>query len=250
MRDDQLEGPIILSRFPVAFRPPALASWSSCSRRGVGLSLRSAYPPNGAGPRRGFRVSHARAAIGVGALSTPGTTVLILTAVALRPASVASQRRVPKPRHDHHLCGALLDEASPRVHTNSPVRSSPRLWPPDETAASWALPPSFAPGPYEPRTSGWGQVIEHGPESTLYVIIDSSLQSCVDLSMRATSRRTRQTSSLVEGPTSGSKRSRVRAADRRLVAICSLRRREAVGRASARAAGLRPRREWCPCRPA
>jgi len=23
---------IILSRFPVAFRPPALASWSSCSR--------------------------------------------------------------------------------------------------------------------------------------------------------------------------------------------------------------------------
>ena len=135
MRDDQLEGPIILSRFPVAFRPPALASWSSCSRRGVGLSLRSAYPPNGAGPRRGFRVSHARAAIGVGALSTPGTTVLILTAVALRPASVASQRRVPKPRHDHHLCGALLDEASPRVHTNSPVRSSPRLWPSDETGA-------------------------------------------------------------------------------------------------------------------
>jgi len=131
------KGPTVLPRFPVAFRLPALASWSSCSRRGVGLSLRSAYrlARGRAGPRRGFRVSHARAAIGVGALSTPGTTVLILTAVALRPASVASQRRVPKPRHNHHPCGALLDEASPRVHTNSPVRSSLRLWLPDETGA-------------------------------------------------------------------------------------------------------------------
>ena len=29
--------------FPVAFRPPASASWASCSRRGVPLSSRSAY---------------------------------------------------------------------------------------------------------------------------------------------------------------------------------------------------------------
>jgi hypothetical protein len=34
-----------VSRFPVAFRPPAFASRSSCSRRGVGPSLRSAYRP-------------------------------------------------------------------------------------------------------------------------------------------------------------------------------------------------------------
>ena len=33
----------IVSRFPVVFRPPAFASWSSDSRRGIGLSLRSAY---------------------------------------------------------------------------------------------------------------------------------------------------------------------------------------------------------------
>jgi len=98
MRDDRLEGLIILSRFPVAFRPPALAFWSSCSRQGVEPSSRSAYQTRRSGPGRGFRVSHARAAIGVGALSTPGTTVLILTAVALRPASVAFQRRVPTPR--------------------------------------------------------------------------------------------------------------------------------------------------------
>jgi hypothetical protein len=36
-------GPAIPSWFPVAFRPPAFASWSSCARRGAGPSLRSAY---------------------------------------------------------------------------------------------------------------------------------------------------------------------------------------------------------------
>ena len=30
-------------RFPVAFRPPAFASWASCSRQGVGPPLRLAY---------------------------------------------------------------------------------------------------------------------------------------------------------------------------------------------------------------
>ena len=33
----------MVSRFPVTFRPPAFASWSSCARRGAGPSLRSAY---------------------------------------------------------------------------------------------------------------------------------------------------------------------------------------------------------------
>jgi hypothetical protein len=91
-----------VSRFPAAFPLPALASWSSCSRRGIGRSLRSAYQcaRRGTGPRRGFRVSHARAAIGVGALSTPGTAVLILTGVAHRPALAASQRRVPALRRN------------------------------------------------------------------------------------------------------------------------------------------------------
>ena len=34
-----------MSRFPVAFRPPAFASWSSFARWGIGPSLRSAYRP-------------------------------------------------------------------------------------------------------------------------------------------------------------------------------------------------------------
>jgi hypothetical protein len=86
------------SRFPAAFRLPALASWSSCSRQGVGRSSRSAYRPT-AGPRRGFHVSHAQAATGVGALYIPGTTVLTRTGHDHQPASAASQRPVPTPRH-------------------------------------------------------------------------------------------------------------------------------------------------------
>jgi hypothetical protein len=132
------------SWFPVAFRPPAFAFWSSCARPGVGPSSRSAYRPT-AGPRRGFHVSHARAAIGVGALSTPGTVVLILTGVAHRPAPAASQPLVPEPRHNIHRCEAPLDEASTkgsRVFTR-PIFPSP-------VATGWngsasGFPPSFAP---------------------------------------------------------------------------------------------------------
>ena len=43
------------------------------------------------------------------------------------------------------------------------------------------------------RTSGWGQAIEHGPGTTLYVINLAS-SSCVVLSLCATSRRTRRSS--------------------------------------------------------
>ena len=39
-----------MSRFPVAFRPPAFASWSSFVRWGVGPSLRSAYRAPCQGP--------------------------------------------------------------------------------------------------------------------------------------------------------------------------------------------------------
>ena len=47
MRDGCLEGATIVSRFPVAFPPPTFASRSSDARRGVRLSSRSAYRPEG-----------------------------------------------------------------------------------------------------------------------------------------------------------------------------------------------------------
>ena len=162
----------IVSRFPVAFPLPALAFWSSCSRRGIGRSLRSAYQcaRRRTGPRRGFRVSHARAAIGVGALSTPGTTVLALTGVAHRPALAASQRRVPALRHD---VASMRSSALRSITKGSRVFTRP-IFPlpvaPGCNGSVLGFTPSFAPRPCGRRTSGWGQVIEHGPETTLYVI--------------------------------------------------------------------------------
>ena len=161
-----------MSRFPAAFPLPALAFWSSCSRRGIGRSLRSAYQcaRRRTGPRRGFRVSHARAAIGVGALSTPGTTVLALTGVAHRPALAASQRRVPALRHD---VASMRSSALRSITKGSRVFTRP-IFPlpvaPGCNGSVLGFTPSFAPRPCGRRTSRWGQVIEHGPETTLYVI--------------------------------------------------------------------------------
>ena len=62
--------------FPVAFRPPALASWTSCPAEG----FRPSYDrPTGQkpGPRRGFHVPHIRYTTGLGALFTPRPPVFI-----------------------------------------------------------------------------------------------------------------------------------------------------------------------------
>lgn len=56
--------------FPAAFRPPALASWTSCPAGGFRPSHDR---PTGQepGPRRGFHVPHTRYTTGLGALFTP-----------------------------------------------------------------------------------------------------------------------------------------------------------------------------------
>jgi hypothetical protein len=97
-----------VSWFPAAFRPPAFASRSSDSRRGVGPSSRSAYRARSSGPRRGYHVPHARAATGKGALWTPGTTVLTPTEATTGRAPAASQRPVPAPRRTSHRQGSRL----------------------------------------------------------------------------------------------------------------------------------------------
>jgi hypothetical protein len=179
-----------VSRFPVAFRPPAFASRSSDSHRGIGPSSRSAYRPT-AGPRRGYRVPHARARTGVGAPSTPRTTVLIPT----KPFSLAGACRFtaasPLTPLQHPPRGASLLEASTRVQAIHPS-GLPLAWrPPDGTGDPFGFPPSFAPrrpGAGQ-RTSGWGQAIEHGPETRSTTSHQPSLQSRIH-SMRATSRRT------------------------------------------------------------
>jgi hypothetical protein len=78
------------------------------------------------GPRRGYRVPHARAATGVGALYTPGTAVLIPAEGRAQPAPAALPRPVAALRFNIPPRGALLHEASTRVHA---IHRSGLPWP-------------------------------------------------------------------------------------------------------------------------
>ena len=74
-QDGRRRGRPRLSRFPAAFRPPAFASWASCSRPGIRLSSRSAYRAatnNGPDPdgTSVFRTHETQ--LGLGALYTRG----------------------------------------------------------------------------------------------------------------------------------------------------------------------------------
>jgi len=131
------EGWTTRSRFPAAFRPPAFASRSSDSRRGVGPSSRSAYRPT-AGPRRGYRVPHARAATGEGALCTPGTTVLTPAGDRAWPAFAASQRQRPcTPPPALHLAGLHITRHQRRFKQfTRPVFPSPAAARMERAAAS------------------------------------------------------------------------------------------------------------------
>ncbi len=167
----------------------------------LGLPRGRLTRPDGAGPRRGFRVSHARAAIGVGALSTPGTTVLTLTGVAHRPAFAVSQRLSPctPPQPSIHA-GLRLTKHQPRVQTISPVRSSPRLWLPDETGTLGLEPRASHPALTSHARRGGDRSSSTDLNQRSTSPSTQSLQSCVDPSMRATSRRTRRSGTLARVP--------------------------------------------------
>jgi hypothetical protein len=120
------EGPTITPWFPVAFRPPAFASWASCSRRGVPLPSRSAYQAACTWTRQGFHVPHIRVTAGLGALFTPRPSGA-LTPGPIPPAAACPLCQgpgplapvlIPSPRAVHY-------EASSRVHSRSPARPSP-----------------------------------------------------------------------------------------------------------------------------
>ena len=146
------------SRFPAAFRPPAFASRSSDSRRGIRPSSRLAYRarPSARTPTgvTAFRTHELRP--GVGAPYNPRTSGARPAGSPPRPAPAASQRPVPKPRHDIPPCEALLHGPSTGVHSRSPVRSSPRPRPPGWNRQRFGFPLSFAPRRHRQRTSGAG----------------------------------------------------------------------------------------------
>ena len=133
------KGLALLSWFPAAFPPPALAFWSSCARLGIGLSLRSAYPPTLGGTSTGFPCFARTSSDRGGRPLYPEDN----GAHPDRRRSPASACRIPAtcpyaPLQHLIYAGLRMTKHQPRVQRISPVRSSPRLWPPDETGRPWA----------------------------------------------------------------------------------------------------------------
>jgi hypothetical protein len=179
-----------VSRLPVAFRPPASASRSSDSRRGLPPSSRSAYRPKGRTPTglpRFTRTSYDRG----------GCPLYPENGGAHPGLNVVLSRRLPLHRGEslpllrHPIGRGSSDEASTRVQAIHPS-GLPLAWsPPDGTGGHLGFPPSFAPRRPRARrrTSRWGQAIEHGPGTTGSTP-HSSILHPVAHSTRATSRRT------------------------------------------------------------
>ena len=90
--------------FPVGFRPPAFASWTSCSRQRIPLSSRSAYRPATRAARTlsGFPCSARMRCDRVGCLLYPGAAVSSRPAQPLRSAPAASQRPALYPAETSH----------------------------------------------------------------------------------------------------------------------------------------------------
>ena len=123
-----------MSRFPAAFRPPAFASRSPCSRPGPGPSSRSAYrTPPGARTRTGFpRSTPARYDRG-GCPLYPGdcgarTAGRSSPAAARRLAAARPCTPVQQPTTGGFLSRGIIKGSRPHVHPSGlPLACSPRV---------------------------------------------------------------------------------------------------------------------------
>jgi hypothetical protein len=198
IRDDPLEEQATLSRLPVAFRPPAFASRSSDSRRGIGPSLRSAYrrtpigaPRTSTGLPRSARVSCDRGGCPLcpeDGGAHPGLRRVLSRRLPLHHG----ESLYPAPAS--HLARLCITRHQTRVHFIHPSGLPLACGRPDGTGRRLGFPPSFAPrrpGAGQ-RTSRWGQASEHGPGTTRSTShqadppIGSSLTACDIASQRAT----------------------------------------------------------------
>jgi hypothetical protein len=127
------ENATMLPGFPVTFRHAGICFLDHPVPAGE-FSVPHGRPAGRAdatGPRRGSHVPLARDTTGEGALYAPGAAVSTRPGKCPQPPPAASQRPAPAPRQRDPSAEAHLNEASSRVHSRSPVRSSPHLWPPD-----------------------------------------------------------------------------------------------------------------------
>jgi hypothetical protein len=108
-------------RVPVAFRHAGIRLLGHRSpAAGLGLPHGRLTGPR-AGPQRGCRVAHAQAATGQDASFTPGTVVRSRPATTLQPAPAAFQRPVPTALLLLPIGRGHFHEASPEVHSRSPL---------------------------------------------------------------------------------------------------------------------------------
>ena len=91
---------------PVAFRPPASASWASRPAEGFRPSYDRPTEPTRPGPRRGFHVPRTRDTAGVGAPYTPRPAVFPRPALTFRsPLAAPSSGQALSPRYSSRLPG-------------------------------------------------------------------------------------------------------------------------------------------------
>ncbi len=113
------EEPGMASRFPVAFRPPAFASWTSCSRQGHSALLTVGLPTMISRTLSGFpcsaRVRHDRG----GCFLYSGAVVSSRSHGLQQPAPAVSQRLAPHPADTSHQARLAITEHT-KIHTRAP----------------------------------------------------------------------------------------------------------------------------------
>lgn len=180
-----------MSRVSVAFRLPAFASRPSDSRRGTGPSSRSAYRPNGTGPRRGLPRFACTSYDRGGCLLCPEDGGALPDWTRSPAGACRFPAASPCAPLRHPIGGADRNETSARGSCASPVRSASRLSPPDGTDALGLLPDASNPA----GNASDARQAEARPLSTsleLRLRQSSNLQSTSLTHMHATSRRTRR----------------------------------------------------------
>jgi hypothetical protein len=135
IRGHPAEEPVMLPRFPAAFRPPAFASWASCPARGFRPSYDRPTTPASARTRTGFPCSTRASQLGWAPSIPRGRR-------CSHDRPEIHGRRLPlpsgqplSPRSCHPPQGARINGTSSRVHWCSPVQPSPHLWHRDGTGA-------------------------------------------------------------------------------------------------------------------
>ena len=131
--------------FPVGFRPPAFASWASCSRQRIPPFLTVGLPRRRSGPD----------SVGVSVFRTcetrPGWVPSLLRGGGVVPTIVTSMTGAcrfstasPLPRWNIPSAGAGITKHT-KIYSHSPVRSSPCPQSPDGTRTASASSLGFAP---------------------------------------------------------------------------------------------------------